>query len=138
MEAVSDGHCALPEENLLTLAEELLEIGRGTLAEALTLEAAEGEVVIDHIGDTACVFLPHLRKAEDVVASIIRRLQVGTPPWPLIDPVKALPWVEAQLGVTLRRDSGTPSAWRCPRKFWWSPADLVLARPRSSGRSCTY
>ena len=101
MEAVADGHCALPEENLLTLAEELLEIGRGTLAEALALEAAEGGVVIDHIGDTTCVFLPHLRKAEDVVASIIRRLQVGTPPWPLIDPVKALPWVEAQLGVTL-------------------------------------
>ena len=83
-----DGHCALPEENLLTLAEELLEIGRGTLAEALALEAAEGGVVIDHIGDTTCVFLPHLRKAEDVVASIIRRQQVGTPPWPLIDPDK--------------------------------------------------
>ncbi len=101
MEAVADGHCALPEENLLTLAEELLEIGRGTLAEALALEAAEGGVVIDHIGDTTCVFLPHLRKAEDVVASIIQRLQVGTPPWPVIDPAKALPWVEAQLGVTL-------------------------------------
>ena len=101
MDAVADGHCALPEENLLTLAEELLEIGRSTLAEALALEAAESGVVIDHIGATTCVFLPHLRKAEDVVASIIRRLQVGTPPWPLIDPVKALPWVEAQLGVTL-------------------------------------
>src|SRR6266849_2658556 len=47
MEAVADGHCALPEENLLTLAEELLEIGRGTLAEALALEAAEGGVMID-------------------------------------------------------------------------------------------
>ena len=101
MEAVADGHCALPEENLLTLAQELLEIGRGTLAEALALEAAESGVVIDHIGDTSCVFLPHLRKAEDVVASIIRRLRVGTPPWSLIDPVKALPWVETQLGVTL-------------------------------------
>ena len=101
MEAVADGHCALPEENLLTLAQELLEIGRGTLAEALALEAAEGAVVIDHIGDTSCVFLPHLRKAEDVVASIIRRLRVGTPPWPQIDPAKALPWVETQLGVTL-------------------------------------
>jgi exodeoxyribonuclease V alpha subunit len=101
MEAVADGHCALPEENLLTLAQELLEIGRGTLAEALALEAAEGGVVIDNIGDATCVFLPHLRKAEDVVASIIQRLQVGTPPWPLIDPVKALPWVEAQLGVAL-------------------------------------
>src|SRR5689334_20148490 len=35
MEAVADGHCALPEVNLLTLAEELLEIARPTLAEAL-------------------------------------------------------------------------------------------------------
>ena len=55
MEAVADGHCALPEENLLTLAQELLEIGRGTLTEALALEAAEGGVVIDRIGDTTCV-----------------------------------------------------------------------------------
>jgi exodeoxyribonuclease V alpha subunit len=101
MEAVADGHCALPEENLLTLAQELLDIGRPTLAEALALEAAESGVVIDHIGDATCVFLPHLRKAEDVVASIIHRLQVGTPQWPMIDPAKALPWVEAQLGVTL-------------------------------------
>ena len=118
MEAVADGHCALPEENLLTLAEELLEIGRPTLTEALALEAAEGGVVIDRIGDITCVFLPHLRKAEDVVASIIHRLQVGTPPWPLIDPVKALPWVEAQLGWPSRRDSGKRSAWRCRRRFW--------------------
>jgi exodeoxyribonuclease V alpha subunit len=101
MEAVAGGHCALPEENLLTLAEELLEIGRGTLTEALALEASEGGVVIDHICDSTCVFLPNLRKAEDVVASIIRRQHVGTPPWPPIDSAKALPWVEAQLGVTL-------------------------------------
>jgi exodeoxyribonuclease V alpha subunit len=138
MEAVADGHCALPEENLLTLAEELLEIGRGTLAEALALEAAEGGVVIDQIGDTTCVFLPHLRKAEDVVASIIRRQQVGTPPWPLIDPVKALPWVEAQLGVTLAPGQRDAVRLALSSKVLAITGGPGVARPRSSARSCTY
>jgi hypothetical protein len=45
MEAVADGHCGLPEDQLLTQAEKLLEIPRPPLAEALSREAADGLVV---------------------------------------------------------------------------------------------
>src|SRR5438046_364430 len=38
LQAIENGDCGLPEEDLLTLAERLLEIGRDTLAEALRLE----------------------------------------------------------------------------------------------------
>ncbi|MGH6814126.1 MAG: SF1B family DNA helicase RecD2, partial [Hyphomicrobiaceae bacterium] len=101
MQAVEDGHCAFPLENLLTLAADLLEIDRERLAEALALEAAENAVIIENVGETRCVFLPHLRHAEDTIATFLGRLRAGTPPWPAIDPEKALPWVETRLGVSL-------------------------------------
>src|SRR5262249_12482872 len=60
-----------------------------------------GSVVADTINEQPCVFLPHLRHAEDAIAASIRNLQAGRPPWPAIDAEKAIDWVEARLGVTL-------------------------------------
>ena len=93
-QAVGNGDCGLPEDNLLTLAEQLLEIGRDTLAEALALEIAEECVVVEPIDGQSCVFLPYLRRAEDAIALAVRRLRVGPPPWPAIDAEKAIDWVE--------------------------------------------
>jgi exodeoxyribonuclease V alpha subunit len=101
LRAVEDGDCALPESDLLKLAEELLEIGQAKLTDALAIEVAEGHVIRESIEGTPCVFLPHLRRAEETVAAIIRQLTVGRPPWGRIDADKALPWVEARLGVSL-------------------------------------
>ena len=101
LQAVDNGDCALPESDLLKLAEKLLEIGQDILTDALALEAAEGNVVQEPIEAAPCVFLPHLRRAEDVVAAIIRQLAAGRLPWAAMDAEKALPWVEARFGVTL-------------------------------------
>ena len=101
LQAIESGDCGLPEAELLTLAQKLLEVEQGLLAEALTLELAAGSVVADTVNDQVCVFLPHLRHAEDAIATAIRHLKVGRPPWPAIDAEKAIDWVEARLGVTL-------------------------------------
>jgi exodeoxyribonuclease V alpha subunit len=101
LQAVENGDCGLPEAELLTLAQKLLEIERGLLADALALELAGGSVVADTVNDESCVFLPHLRHAEDAIAMAIRDLHAGRPPWPAIDAVKAIDWVEARLGVRL-------------------------------------
>ncbi len=101
MEAVGDGHCALPEDDLLTLAEQLLEIPQALLTEAMAMELAEGNVVADTVGERRCIFLPHLWHAEQAIATRWKALAAGRPPWPAIDPAKAIPWVEAKLGVTL-------------------------------------
>ena len=101
LQAVEDGDCALPESDLIKLAEKLLEISRDILVDALALEAQEGNVVQNTVEGAPCVFLPHLRHAEDVVATIIRNLAVGQPPWNDIDPEKALPWAEDRLNVKL-------------------------------------
>ncbi len=101
LQAVENGDCALPEDELLKLAVELLEIGPSALIDALALETAEGHVIQDTIENVSCVFLPHLRRAEETVAAIIRNLAVGRPSWAAIETDKALPWAEARLGVAL-------------------------------------
>jgi exodeoxyribonuclease V alpha subunit len=101
LQAIENGDCGLPKAELLTLAQKLLEVEQGLLAEALTLELGAGSVVADTVNDQVCVFLPHLRHAEDAVATAIRHLQVGRPPWPAIDAEKAIDWVGARLGATL-------------------------------------
>jgi exodeoxyribonuclease V alpha subunit len=101
MEAVANGDCGLPQDELLALAEKLLEINGSILAEALRLEIASGGVVEDTIEDRPCVFLPHLHRAEEAIARAILDISAGTPPWPEIETEKALAWVEAKLGVTL-------------------------------------
>jgi exodeoxyribonuclease V alpha subunit len=101
LQAVEKGDCGLPKDDLLALAERLLEIRCDTLGEALRLEITEQFVVVEPIDERPCVFLPFLRRAEDAIAAAIRALQLGCPPWPVIDAEKAIAWVEKQLGLTL-------------------------------------
>jgi exodeoxyribonuclease V alpha subunit len=101
LQAIENGDCGLPEAELLTLAQKLLEVERELLAQALALELAVGTVVADNVNEQSCVFLPHLRHAEEAIALAIQHLQTGRPPWPAIDAEKAIGWVEARLGVRL-------------------------------------
>ena len=101
LQAIENGDCGLPEAELLTLAQKLLEVERELLAQALALELAVGTVVADIVNEQSCVFLPHLRHAEEAIALAIQHLQTGRPPWPAIDAEKAIGWVEARLGVRL-------------------------------------
>ena len=74
-EAVSEGHCGLPEDGLLPMAEQLLEIPADILREALRHELQDQTVVADTIGERRCVFLGHLWTAEKVVAERLRARQ---------------------------------------------------------------
>ena len=100
-EAVSEGHCGLPEDDLMPMAEQLLEIPADILRDALHRELQDETVVADTIGERPCIFLGHLWKAEQVVAERLQVLATGPPSWPEIDTEKAIPWVEKKLGVTL-------------------------------------
>ena len=100
-EAVSEGHCGLPVDDLMPRAEKLLEIPADILREALQQELLDDTVVADTISERRCIFLGHLWHAEKVVAERLHALAMGRSPWPDIDTGKAIPWVEQQLGVTL-------------------------------------
>src|ERR1700752_1523679 len=83
-EAMDEGHCGLPEEQLLVLARELLEVPEEQVGAALALELEAGEVVADSLDGQRCVFLAGLYRAEREIAERLQCLASGAPPWPMI------------------------------------------------------
>jgi exodeoxyribonuclease V alpha subunit len=100
-EAMDEGHCGLPMDELVPFAEKLLEVPQQLVRTSLELELQEGAVIADKVGETPCVFLAGLHRAERTIANSLERLAEGAPPWPSIDPDKALPWAEKQIGFLL-------------------------------------
>ena len=98
-EAMDEGHCGLPTDELVPLAEKLLEVSQELIRTALGLELQEGTVVADRVGETPCVFLTGLYRAERTIAERLMRLANGMLPWAWIDPGKALPWAEKRIGL---------------------------------------
>jgi exodeoxyribonuclease V alpha subunit len=100
-EATDEGHCGLPTDKLIPLAEELLEAPKELILTALELELSEGNVIADKVGETACTFLAALYRAEQSIGDRLIRIVNGRLPWAWIDPDKAVPWVEARSRLQL-------------------------------------
>ena len=100
-EAMDEGHCGLPAEELGPLATRLLDVPDDVIRTALDLELAEGTVVADTVAETPCVFLGVLHRAERAIAERLLGIAAGKLPWPAIDAERALPWVERKTGLSL-------------------------------------
>ena len=100
-EAMNEGHCGLPIEELTTLTAKLLEVPADLLEAPLALELEAGAVVADLLDGRRCVFLAGLYRAEQVIAERLRLLASGKLSWPAIDAAKAIPWVEERTGLVL-------------------------------------
>src|SRR5262249_43817390 len=98
-EAMDEGHCGLPTDELMPLAAQLLEVPQDLIRTALDLELADGTVIASRVGDKPCVFLAGLYRAERNIADRLLRLKNGKLPWPCIDPDKAIPWIEQRTGL---------------------------------------
>ena len=101
LEATSDGHCALPLDKLKAEAVKLLEVEEDTVEPALSRMITSGSLVLETIREEALVFLPHLWRAEGGIASAIKSLATGPPPYPPIDFEKAAAWCEKKTGKVL-------------------------------------
>ncbi len=91
------GHCAAPPPKLVEMTHKLLDIPVSIIEEAIGREQVEEHLILDR----ELLYLTPLHRAELGCAAHIQRLLRGGPPWGAIDPVKALPWVEARTGLTL-------------------------------------
>src|SRR5262249_22798973 len=100
-DALDEGHCGLPTDELVPLAEKLLEVPQQLVRTALELELQEGTVIADRVGEIPCVFLAALHRAQRTIADRLTRPARALLPWPWIDPVKVLPWVEKRIGLSL-------------------------------------
>ncbi len=100
-EAMDEGNCGLPDDDLLRTGAELLDVSADRLTAALALELQDGTVVADTVGERRCVFLASLYRAEQDIAKRLRDLAAGEAPWPEIDVDRAIPWLEARGGITL-------------------------------------
>ena len=100
-EAMDEGHCGLPEAELVPSTCELLEVDASLVGQALADELDAGEVVADTLDDRPCVFLSGLYRAEREIAEQLRALAADPPPWPAIDADRALPWVQEKTGLAL-------------------------------------
>ena len=100
-EAMDEGHCGLPVDELLALAAALLEIPARSSRTALELELADGDVVADTVGGERLRVPGRALPRRAGHRRAAARLAEGAPPWPAIDPEKAIPWVERKTGLML-------------------------------------
>src|SRR5690349_8607899 len=84
-EAMDDGHCGLPQDDLVPLAQKLLEVPAELVDTALLLELEAGTVIADSLEGRRCIFLAGLYRAEQEIAQALKSLVTGPLPWPSID-----------------------------------------------------
>ena len=101
-EISSEGHCAGERGGLLEAAAELLEVEPEIVERALARELGEDALVEEERAGESWIYLPPLHRSERGAAThLARLLTAGGPPWGVIDPDKAIPWVEQRVGFTL-------------------------------------
>lgn len=101
LEAMGEGHCALPAERLKEGAVALVGVAGSLIDAALERAVERGDLVTEQVGDEHLVFLPSLRRAEEGVAGRIRHLCAEAPRFPAVDVEKAVGWYEGKTGMSL-------------------------------------
>ena len=79
----------------------LLEVPTETVEQAVSQMLTSGFLLLEEIDSEPLIFLPHLRKAEDGIATKIKRLAAAGVTYPKIDFEKAVAWCETKTGNTL-------------------------------------
>jgi len=101
IEATGDGHCALPVELLKDEAGKLLLVEDKIVTEALERTLASNDLVKETINGQELIFLPHLKRAEEIIAGRIRSLAGSPSAFPTIDFEKAVVWCQQKTGKVL-------------------------------------
>lgn len=98
-EIAGEGHCAAKREQLVDKSAELLGIGREIIELAIGEEIIHGRLVEDDIEGVPCIYLAQLYRAENSVASSVKRISAGRLPWEGLDVKEAVRIAEEQTGL---------------------------------------
>jgi len=101
IEATNEGHCALPLDLLKEEAVKLLLVDEKIVDDALERTLASKDLVKETINGQELIFLPHLKRAEEIIAGRIRSLAKSPSAFPEIDFEKAVTWCQQKSGTEL-------------------------------------
>jgi exodeoxyribonuclease V alpha subunit len=101
IEATGEGHCALPLEVLKDEAGKLLLVDDKIVTEALERTLAGKDLVKETINGQELIFLPYLKRAEEIIAGRIKNLAAAPSMFPSIDFDKAVGWCREKTGKEL-------------------------------------
>ena len=107
LEATGQGHCALPVELLRDEAGKLLLVDEKIVTQALERTLASGDLIQENIAGQELLFLPSLKRAEEVIATRIRKLCASPANYPPIDVAKAVEWCQRKTGKELALSAGS-------------------------------
>ena len=100
-EAMGQGHCALPETELVESAAKLLAVDETAICPALGSSLDAENLVREEIAGETYVSLPNLKTAEEYIANRIRSLAEAQAAFPAMDVEKAIAWCEQKVGTAL-------------------------------------
>lgn len=99
--ATEEGHCAIPARILVEEAGRLLGVEETIVTAALERSLGSADLARENIGAEELVFLPLLKRAEEIIASRIRKLSESPAEYPPIDFEKAVAWCQQKTGKEL-------------------------------------
>ncbi|MBX2986848.1 MAG: AAA family ATPase [Bdellovibrionaceae bacterium] len=100
-EFCQQGHCACPEEKLLSQAAETLSAPVDLLDEALEMEILAGAFLLEDIAGVPCVYPRGIWELEREVAAQLRAFRERPAPWGWVDSPKFLQWAQHLLNIRL-------------------------------------
>ncbi len=101
LEAMNDGHCGLPLDEVRREAARLLDVPGNLVEAALAAADASGEVVIDEVEGRHCLFLSGLHGAERAVAKRLTQMATDAVAPDPLSTEAAIDRAEAAMGVSL-------------------------------------
>ena len=99
--ATGNGHCALPETELIESATELLGVDQIKIEDCLKKIITKSEVIRDEINSVPMIFPPQLIASEKIVSQKILNLASKKPDYPKVEIEKALSWCQKKIGYPL-------------------------------------
>ena len=99
--ATGNGHCALPETELIESTTELLGVDQIKIEDCLKKIITKSEVIRDEINSVTMIFPPQLITSEKIVSQKILNLASKKPDYPKFEIEKALSWCQKKIGYPL-------------------------------------
>ena len=99
--ATGNGHCALPENELIESATDLLGVDQISVEKCLERLITNNDIVKEDINSVSMIFPNHLVAAEKLVSKKILSLASKGANYPEIEIEKALTWCQEKIGYPL-------------------------------------